>query len=192
MAAAPAYIWVDLEMTGLDPERDHVVEIATLVSDAELELVAEGPSLVIHQPPEVLALMSPEVQAMHARSGLTERIRASRVSLAEAEAATVEFLRKHFASERAPLCGNSVWKDRQFLERHMPSVAACLHYRTVDVSSLKELVRRWYPEPFHAPKKRETHRALDDIHESLAELRHYRAKVFVPPKPPQTLHAEPR
>jgi oligoribonuclease len=180
MAAAPAYIWVDLEMTGLDPERDHVVEIATLVSDAELELVAEGPSLVIHQPDEVLALMSPEVQAMHARSGLTERIRASRVSLAEAEAATTAFLRAHFPTERAPLCGNSVWKDRQFLERHMPQVAACLHYRTVDVSSLKELVRRWYPERYHAPKKRETHRALDDIHESLAELRHYRAKVFVP------------
>jgi oligoribonuclease len=135
--------------------------------------------LVIHQPEELLAAMHPEVQAMHARSGLTERIRASSLSLPEAEALTLAFLREQVAPGTAPLCGNSVWKDRAFLERYLPSVPRHLHYRMIDVSSIKECVRRWY-SPELLPKKGETHRALDDIRESIAELAWYREKVFLP------------
>jgi oligoribonuclease len=172
--------WVDLEMTGLEPATCAIVEIASLVTDSELNVIAEGPALVIHQSDEVLAGMNAFVRELHTKSGLVERIKTSTVTLDDAHAQTVAFLEKHTTKGQSPLCGNSVWKDRAFLEVYMPKVVSHLHYRIVDVSTLKELVRRWYPPAFHAPKKKEEHRALGDILESIDELRHYRAKVFVP------------
>jgi oligoribonuclease len=179
--AAPRLVWVDLEMTGLEPETCAIVEIATIITDTNLAVVAEGPCLVIHQPEAVLATMSAFVRDLHTRSGLIERIQRSTTPLAEAEAQTVAFLEAHCQKGTALLCGNSVWKDRAFLERHMPAVIGFLHYRMVDVSTIKELVRRWYPPAYHAPKKKEVHRALDDIRESIEELRWYRSQVFIPP-----------
>jgi oligoribonuclease len=177
-------VWVDLEMTGLNPDVSVIVEIATIVTESDLTVVAEGPSLVIHQPDEVLATMSDFVRDLHTRSGLLERIRSSTVSLADATEQTVAFLGKHVAKGTAPLCGNSVWKDRAFLERYMPSVVELLHYRIVDVSTLKELAKRWFPATLLPPKKKELHRALDDIRESIEELRYYRANLFVRPPSP--------
>ncbi len=173
-------VWIDLEMTGLDPETCAIVEIATLVTDKHLEIVAEGPCLVIHQSDEVLASMNTFVRDLHTRSGLLERISQSTISLAEAEEQTFAFLEPLCVKGVTPLCGNSVWKDRAFLERYMPRVVSLLHYRMVDVSTIKELVKRWYPAEFQAPKKREIHRALDDIRESIEELKWYRTKLFVP------------
>jgi oligoribonuclease len=170
-------VWVDLEMTGLDENTCTIVEIATIVTEPDLSVVAEGPNLVIHQPEDVLATMSDFVRELHQRSGLLERIRSSTVSLEGAEAETCTFLAQHCDKGTAVLCGNSVWKDRAFLQRYMPGLLAFLHYRIVDVSTIKELVRRWYPSNA-APKKREVHRALDDIRESIEELRWYRAGVF--------------
>lgn len=171
-------VWIDLEMTGLDPERCAIVEIATLVTDVDLAVVAEGPNLVIHQPEAVLGAMEDVVRQMHTRSGLLTRIAESDIALAEAERQTLEFVKQHVGERTSPLCGNSIWKDRQFVERYMPRLDAHLHYRCVDVSSLKELCRRWYPDRFSPPKKKESHRALDDIRESIAELRWYRATFF--------------
>jgi oligoribonuclease len=176
-------VWIDLEMTGLDPETCAIVEIATIVTETDLTIVAEGPNLVIHQPDDVLATMAPIVVEMHSRSGLTERIRTSSVTVEQAEAETVAFIRAHVDDGTAPLAGNSIWKDRQFLERYMKGICSCLHYRMIDVSTLKELVLRWFPPEARAPKKRETHRALDDIRESIGELRHYRDRVLLPVKP---------
>lgn len=176
--ATPApLVWMDLEMSGLDPDRCQILEIATLVTDADLEIVAEGPDLVVHQPDEVLDAMDEWCTTHHGQSGLTAAVRASTISQDEAEAHTLEFLKAHTAAGRSPLCGNSIWQDRRFLARHMPKLDGFLHYRLVDVSTIKELTRRWYPtlEPV---AKRESHRALDDIRESIAELRHYRAHVF--------------
>jgi oligoribonuclease len=177
-------VWVDLEMTGLNQDVSVIVEIATIVTESDLTVVAEGPNLVIHQPDEVLATMSDFVRDLHTRSGLLTRIRSSTVSLADATSQTVAFLSQHVAKGTAPLCGNSVWKDRAFLERYMPSIIDLLHYRMVDVSTLKELARRWYPGSLAAPKKKELHRALDDIRESIEELRYYRAHLFVRPPSP--------
>jgi oligoribonuclease len=179
--AAPRLVWVDLEMTGLDPETCAIVEIATLVTDSDLTVLAEGPCLVIRPPDEDLARMSAFVRDLHVRSGLLERIESSTVTLAEARRETLAFLEQHVPRGASPLCGNSVWKDRAFLERYMPDVVAFLHYRMIDVSTLKELVRRWYPPAYHPPKKKEAHRALDDIRESIEELRFYRERVFVSP-----------
>jgi oligoribonuclease len=176
----PRLVWVDLEMTGLDPAVNTIVEIATVVTDADLNVLAEGPCLVIRPSDEALAAMSPFVRDLHKKSGLLDRILASTTSLGAAEAETLAFLERHAGRGASPLCGNSVWKDRAFLERYMPSVAAFLHYRIIDVSTIKELVRRWYPPSRHAPKKKEVHRALDDIRESIEELRFYRSTVFVP------------
>jgi oligoribonuclease len=178
---APRLVWVDLEMTGLDPETCTIVEIATLVTDSDLTLLAEGPSLVIRPSDDDLARMSPFVRDLHVKSGLLDRIHTSTVTLADAYQETLAFVTQQVPKGVTPLCGNSVWKDRAFLERYMPDVVGHLHYRMIDVSTLKELVRRWYPSPFHAPKKKEAHRALDDIRESIEELRWYRAKVFLPP-----------
>lgn len=172
-------VWVDLEMTGLDPASCVIVEIATLITDGNLELVAEGPELVIRATDEELARMDAVVVEMHQKSGLTERIKASTITLAEAEAQTLAFVASHCQKRSAPLCGNSVWKDKQFLEKYMPGLSAHLHYRLVDVSTIKELVRRWYPPTASAPRKKELHRAMDDIRESIAELAHYRSRVFV-------------
>jgi oligoribonuclease len=168
-------------MTGLEPETCVIVEIATIVTDSDLNILAEGPCLVIRPPEDALARMSPFVRDLHAKSGLLERMMTSEVTLDDAKRGTLAFLEKWSARGTSLLCGNSVWKDRAFLERHMPEVIAHLHYRMIDVSAIKELVRRWYPSSFHAPKKKEVHRALDDIRESIDELKWYRAKVFVPP-----------
>ena len=173
---------MDLEMTGLDPERHVIVEIATLVTDDELELVAEGPDLVIAAPAEALAAMDDVVRGMHTKSGLLEAIQASKIDLAEAGRGTLDFLRQHIPDPRTvPLCGNSIGTDRRFLAAWLPEIDQFLHYRSVDVSTIKELARRWYPEVAAAgPRKVGSHRALGDIHESLDELRYYRENLFRP------------
>jgi oligoribonuclease len=173
---------MDLEMTGLDPSRHVIVEIATLITDDDLVTVAEGPDIVVHAGDEQLAQMDGVVRRMHTRSGLLAAIEASSTSLAEAGRQTLEFLRAHIQQPRSvPLCGNSIGTDRRFLATHLPEVDDFLHYRSVDVSSIKELCRRWHPDVLaQAPTKAETHRALDDIRESIAELAYYRSTIFVP------------
>lgn len=175
-------VWMDLEMTGLEPAKHVIVEIATIVTDDNLEIVAEGPDLVIHQPEEMLALMEPIVVEMHTKSGLIDEIRASTVTLEQAGAATLEFIKLHVPEARkVPLCGNSIGMDRRFLDRYLPEIEHWLHYRSVDVSTIKELARRWYPASVTGRGfKAGSHRALDDIRESIAELKFYRERVFVP------------
>jgi oligoribonuclease len=173
-------VWVDLEMTGLDPSSCEIVEIATVITDEALEVVAEGPELVIRPSDAALASMDPFVRTMHEKNGLLARIESTSTTLREAEAATSAFLSQHVDPKQSPLCGNSIWKDKQFLERHMPGVMGLLHHRIVDVSTIKELVRRWYPPGYATLAKGERHRALDDVRESIAELRLYRELVFKP------------
>jgi oligoribonuclease len=182
-------VWMDLEMTGLDPERDVVLEIAALVTDSQLEPVGPGIDIVVHQPAEALAGMVDIVRDMHARSGLTDAVLASTTSLAEAEAAVLALVKEHVPEPRTvPLCGNSIATDRTFLYRHLPDLDGWLHYRMVDVSSIKELARRWYPKAYYgAPQKAGGHRALADIRESVEELRYYRGAIFVPPPVPEGL-----
>ncbi len=172
--------WMDLEMTGLEPDRHVIVEIATLLTDDELNLIAEGPQLVIHQPPEALAEMGDFVREMHTVSGLLPQIEQSTVTLEDATTQTMAFLKEHITDERTvPLCGNSIGTDRRFLAAYMPDIENFLHYRSIDVSTIKELTRRWYPDVLaNAPKKATGHRALDDIRESLTELAYYRSSVF--------------
>jgi len=170
-------VWMDLEMTGLNPETDTIIEMATLITDSQLHIIAEGPNLVIHQPEHVMAAMNEWCKKYHGESGLTERVAQSRTSLQEAEQLTLDFIRKHVGERQSPLCGNSIHQDRRFLVKHMPRLEAWLHYRNVDVSTVKELAKRWYPE-LPAWKKRGAHLALDDIMESIDELRHYRAQIF--------------
>lgn len=179
-------VWMDLEMTGLDATSDVIVEIATLITDDELEVTAEGPELVVYQPDNILEHMDSYVRDMHTRSGLLEQIRSSEVSLEAACAETLTFLKEHISEAgTVPLCGNSIGTDRRFLTAQMPEIEDFLHYRSIDVSTLKELGRRWYPKDLRgAPKKATGHRALDDIRESLEELRFYRTALF---KPPATL-----
>jgi len=178
-------VWMDLEMTGLDPARDVIVEIATIVTDDQLEIVAEGPDLVVHQPDDALAGMEQVVVDMHTSSGLLEAIKASTITLEEAGAATLEFIKAHVPEPRTiPLCGNSIGTDRRFLAVYLPDIEDHLHYRSVDVSTIKELTRRWYPGALEAtPRKATAHRALDDIRESIQELRWYREHVFKPAGP---------
>ena len=173
-------VWMDLEMTGLDHTSDVIVEIATLVTDDELNIVAEGPDIVVHQTDDVLQRMDPFVVDMHTRSGLLDLIRSSGVTLEEAGAATLDFIRAHVPEARTvPLCGNSIGTDRRFLAAYLPEIEEYLHYRSVDVSSVKELVRRWYPDVLtQRGWKAGTHRALDDIRESVSEMRLYRELVF--------------
>jgi oligoribonuclease len=179
--------WMDLEMTGLDPSQHVIVEIATLLTDDNLELIAEGPDLVVHATDDQLSRMPDVVVAMHTRSGLIEQIQASTVTLEEAGAQTLAFLRQHIPDAgTVPLCGNSIGTDRRFLSIHLPEVENYLHYRSVDVSTLKELAKRWNPAILgRAPRKAEGHRALDDIRESVAELRYYRETflTLAAPKP---------
>lgn len=177
MDAAPPLVWIDLEMSGLDPETCHILEIAAIITDGDLNILAEGPDLVIHQPEPVLAAMDEWCTRQHGQSGLSDAVRASTVSLADAEAQTLALVREHCPPGKSPLCGNSIGHDRRFLIRYMPALASALSYRNIDVSSIKELARRWYPG-LQTPTKRETHRALDDIRESIAELRFYRERVF--------------
>ena len=180
LASAPMLVWMDLEMTGLDPERDVIVEIASLITDDDLQLVAEGPDLVVHQPAEKLQGMADVVVKMHTASGLLDAITSSTIDLDGAGAHTLEFIKAHVPEPRSvPLCGNSIGTDRRFLARYLPAIDEYLHYRSVDVSTVKELCRRWYPEVFAAaPDKAGGHRALDDIRESVEELRYYRGAIF--------------
>ncbi len=185
-------VWIDCEMTGLDLDRDVLVEIAALVTDGELNVLGEGVDVVIHAADDALDAMIDVVREMHERSGLTEAVRASTVTVAEAEQLVLDYVRKYVPQPRTvPLAGNSVATDRAFLARHMPALDAHLHYRMVDVSSVKELCRRWYPRVFFAkPEKGLAHRALADIHESLRELRYYRRTAFVPQPGPSTEQAQ--
>ena len=179
---------MDLEMTGLEPERHVIVEIATLITDDHLNVIAEGPDLVIHASEEELAQMGEVVTEMHTSSGLLAAIRASTITTAEAEAHTLAFLREYISDERSvPLCGNSIGTDRRFLQEYMPSLESFFHYRNVDVSTIKELAKRWQPDVLASrPEKASSHRALDDIRESLAELIHYRETLFAHPATPPT------
>jgi oligoribonuclease len=172
--------WIDLEMTGLDTARHTIVEIATVITTSELEAVDEGIDIVIHATPEQLEAMDDFVRKMHTKSGLLPAIEASAISLEEAGARTVDYLKSHIPDAGvAPLCGNSIGVDRRFLDRYLPSVDQYVHYRSIDVSSLKELCRRWYPDVYKGrPGKKETHRALDDILESIEELRYYRSSML--------------
>lgn len=170
-------IWIDLEMTGLNPDKDKIVEIATIITDANLDVVAEGPDLVIYQPPEILKNMIDWNQEHFAQSGLLNEIHDSKISLEEAEELTLNFLKQHSPSNTALLAGNSVHIDREFIRIHMPRLAAFVQYRIIDVTTIKELALRWYPDipPFH---KEEAHRAHDDILESIDELKYYQARIF--------------
>jgi len=170
-------VWMDLEMTGLNPDTDQILEIATIITTSELEVIARGPNIAIHHPEDVLARMDEWCQEHHAASGLIQRVLDSGISLAEAEVKTLAFIRQHVIENSAPLCGNSIHQDRRFLSRYMPDIESFLHYRIIDVSSIKELVRRWYPN-VDPPKKEETHLALKDIIESIEELRYYRRHYF--------------
>lgn len=178
-------------MTGLDHTKDVIVEIATLITDDDLNIVAEGPDLVVHQPDDVLAAMDPFVVDMHTRSGLLPAIRESTISLAEAGAATLEFIKQHVPEPRSvPLCGNSIGTDRRFLAAYLPEIEDHLHYRSIDVSSVKELAKRWFPAIANGREKGEgTHRALDDIRDSVKELAYYRATVFREPTTPDAATA---
>jgi oligoribonuclease len=168
-------IWIDLEMTGLNTDTDHIIEIATVVTDKHLNILGEGPVLAIHQPDNVLNAMDDWNRKQHGGSGLTERVRKSIVTAKEAEERTVEFLSRWIAPGKSPMCGNSICQDRRFLAREMPHLERFFHYRNLDVSTLKELARRWAPSVFEGVKKSSTHLALDDIRESIDELRYYRA-----------------
>lgn len=171
-------IWIDLEMTGLDPDKDVIIEIATLVTDADLNILAEGPVYAIHQPDSVLDGMDEWNTNQHGKSGLTRRVKDSRITLAQAEAETIAFLQSWVPARTSPICGNSICQDRRFLVRGMPKLEAYFHYRNLDVSTIKELARRWRPEVLAGVKKSGAHLALDDIRDSIAELQHYRNTFF--------------
>ena len=171
-------IWIDLEMTGLDPEEHKIIEIATIVTDRELNILAEGPVLAIHQPKTELAKMDDWCTNTHTASGLVERVQASHISEVNAVEQTIEFLEKWVPRGVSPICGNSVGQDRRFLYKHMPKLEEYFHYRYLDVSTLKELTRRWKPEVLDGFSKAGTHLALDDIRESIAELRYYRKHIM--------------
>ncbi|MEX1199060.1 MAG: oligoribonuclease [Pseudohongiellaceae bacterium] len=171
-------IWIDLEMTGLSPEQDRIIEIATLVTDSDLNILAEGPVLAVHQSEQQLGLMDDWNQKTHGESGLVERVRASTVTEAEAEQQTLAFLSQYSEPAASPICGNSVHQDRRFLVRYMPELEAFFHYRNLDVSTVKELARRWKPSVVDGVTKQSRHEALQDIRDSVDELRYYREHFF--------------
>lgn len=176
-------VWVDMEMSGLVPDRDRILEIALVVTDGELDTIAEAPVWVVHQPDEVLDAMDSWNKGTHGRSGLIDKVRASKFSEAEVESRVLEFLGQHVAAGTAPLAGNTVHQDRRFMARYMPAFEAYLHYRIVDVSTLKELARRWRPDVLAGVVKESKHEALADVHESIEELRYYR-RTFLRADPP--------
>ncbi|HSX85349.1 MAG TPA: oligoribonuclease [Cellvibrio sp.] len=171
-------IWIDLEMTGLDPDNDVIIEIATLITDADLNILAEGPTYAVHQPDSILDTMDEWNTNQHGKSGLTQRVRDSKISPAQAEAETIAFLEQWVPKGKSPICGNSICQDRRFLVRGMPQLEAYFHYRNLDVSTIKELARRWRPDVLAGVKKSSAHLALDDIKDSIAELQHYRDTFF--------------
>ncbi|MBI3317477.1 MAG: oligoribonuclease [Candidatus Omnitrophica bacterium] len=172
-------VWMDLEMTGLDPEKERIIEIATLITDKDLNVIAEGPNLVIHQPARVLRAMDDWNQKHHKKSGLLDAVKASRVSIRQAERETLRFIKGYCFPKKSPLCGNSIHHDRLFLLKSMPRIHDYLHYRIVDVSSLKFLIQSWYPKDKKLKKKKSAHRALEDIQASIDELKHYREHYLV-------------
>ena len=176
--AANTLIWIDMEMTGLQPDSDRIIEVAMVVTDPQLEVLAESPVWAIHQPDEVLQAMDAWNRSTHGKSGLIERVRASRLSEAEVEKTALEFLSAHVPASMSPMCGNSICQDRRFLARWMPRLEAHFHYRNLDVSTLKEIVRRWKPEIAKGFSKEGKHQALADIYDSLEELKYYRKTVF--------------
>jgi oligoribonuclease len=171
-------VWIDLEMTGLDPERDVILEMATIVTDGDLNVIAEGPEIAIAHPETQLAMMDEWNVTHHTASGLLERVRTIGISTVEAEAMTLAFLERYVDKGQSPLCGNTIWQDRRFLVRYMPTLEAFLHYRMIDVSTVKELARRWSPDLLSGFTKENQHLALADIRESIAELLYYRAGFF--------------
>ena len=176
--SADNLIWIDLEMTGLQPDADRIIEVAVLVTSPQLEILAQGPALAVHQPEEVLAAMDAWNRSTHAKTGLVERVRASRLSEAEAERRVLEFLEAHVPANASPMCGNSICQDRRFLARWMPRLETYFHYRNLDVSTLKELVRRWKPDVMRGFSKEGKHEAMADILESIEELKFYRRSVM--------------
>ena len=171
-------IWIDMEMTGLQPDSDRIIEVALVVTDAQLTVLAEAPIWVVHQPDEVMGAMDAWNKSTHGKSGLIERVRASRMNEAEAQEAALAFLREHVPANTSPMCGNSICQDRRFLARWMPQLESFFHYRNLDVSTLKELVKRWKPEAAKGFSKEGKHEALADIYDSLEELRYYRKTVM--------------
>ena len=171
-------IWIDLEMTGLDPDKNVILEIAAMVTDSMLEIVAEGPNIAINYPEDALSSMEAWSDSQHTKSGLLERARTSPYTCAKAEQEVLAFLSRHCRKGKSPLCGNTIWQDRRFLIKYMPDLEAFCHYRNIDVSSLKELVKRWYPA-LPSYKKRKAHLAMSDIKESIKELKYYRDRVFI-------------
>ena len=179
-----AIVWMDMEMTGLDPETERILEVAVLVTDGDLDIIAEGPNLVLRQSEEVLGAMDEWNTTHHGQSGLLTRVRESTVDEAQASAALLDFLGEHTKKKKAPLAGNSIHQDRRFVARYLPEVEDWLHYRNVDVSTIKELGSRWYPKQYAGrPTKKGSHRAMDDLLESIAELKYYREAFFLPQSP---------
>lgn len=176
--SADYLVWIDMEMSGLDPDRDVILEIATLITDEQLQLIAEGPVFAVRQPKRILDRMDRWNTEHHNASGLVKRVLESEITATEAEHQTLAFVRKYCLKRKSPLCGNSVYQDRRFLAHYMPELENFLHYRNIDVSTIKELVRRWYPNGAKAPEKKHAHLALDDIRESIEELRFYREQYF--------------
>lgn len=170
-------IWIDLEMTGLNPDRDHIIEIATVVTDTELNIIADGPALAIRQPESILALMDDWNVKQHNESGLIERVRTSNITEEQAQTETLEFLLKHVKAKTSPMCGNSVWQDRRFLFRWMPKLEEFFHYRLLDVSTLKIMAQLWAPKLYNGFKKESRHLAKDDVYDSIAELKYYRENL---------------
>lgn len=171
-------IWLDMEMTGLDPEKERIIEVAIVITEADLTFVAEGPVLVIHQSDDLLDAMDNWNQSTHSKSGLIEKVKASTLTEAQAEDILLEFLAKHVPEKKSPMCGNTIGQDRRFMVKYMPRLEAYFHYRNVDVSTLKELSLRWKPEVYRSFVKHSKHEALADIYESIEELKHYREHFF--------------
>lgn len=173
----PKLLWMDLEMTGLDLEKCTIVEVVSVVTDSDLKIIEEGPDIVVHQTDDVLAQAENQAIQMHKESGLWEEIQSARATLKEAEGQTLEFVKKHFPKDEAVLCGNSIWWDRRFIIKYMPDLDDYLHYKLIDVTTVKECVRRWYPD-LTWYERQDTHRSLDDIRESIKELKYYRDVIF--------------